>query len=341
VIPEPRTDRSADRRTDRCTDRRTDVDACTPPVPWEMRGLCDEVTASGDGVLPVGRPGKVGVLDLSLGVDADGTTGVTGRFVKAPVQLTRPLYIDPGDPGEAFVYVRTTGGGLAQNDRVRQNVRLGAGARATLTTQAATPVHRMNAGLATQWVSIGVGEKAVCEYLPGQSILFAGSRLLQVTDVSLADSATLLAAEVVLTGRLARGERDRYDAFGQCVRVERAGRPLLSDTLCVVGAGQGRSEMLLSRWPVWGTVLIVPPAEWAGARVRELLESVRGLLVGLCAGVEPTELTAAASTMVGDAGITVRVAGEDPVAVRSVVDAVHGHAREAVLGRPAVDLRRM
>jgi urease accessory protein len=177
VIPEPR------------TDRRTDVAACTPPVPWEMRGLCDEVAASGDGVLPVGRPGKVGVLDLSLGVDADGVTGVTSRFVKAPVQLTRPLYIDtgdPGDPGEAFVYVRTTGGGLAQNDRVRQNVRLGAGARATLTTQAATPVHRMNAGLATQWVSIGVGEEAVCEYLPGQSILFAGSRLLQVTDVHTA-----------------------------------------------------------------------------------------------------------------------------------------------------------
>jgi urease accessory protein len=331
VIPEP------------CADRRTDVAACTPPVPWEMRGLCEEVTAS-DGVLPVGRPGKVGVLELSLGVDADGVTGVTSRFVKAPVQLTRPLYIDtgdPGDPGEAFVYVRTTGGGLAQNDRVRQNVRLGAGARATLTTQAATPVHRMNAGLATQWVSIEVGEEAVCEYLPGQSILFAGSRLLQVTDVSVADSGTLLAAEVVLTGRLARGERDRYDAFGQCVRVERAGRPLLSDTLCVTGAGQGRSEMLLSRWSVWGTVLIVPPVEWAGAGVRELLGSTRELLVRLCAGVEPAELTAAASTMVGDAGITVRVAGEDPVAVRSVVDAMHSHALEAVLGRPAVDLRRM
>jgi urease accessory protein len=325
-------------------DARTDAATCTPPVPWEMRGLCGEVAASGDGVLPVGRPGKVGVLELSLGVDADGTTGVTSRFVKAPVQLTRPLYIDtgdPGDPGEAFVYVRTTGGGLAQNDRVRQNVRLGAGARATLTTQAATPVHRMNAGLATQWVSVEVGEEAVCEYLPGQSILFAGSRLLQVTDVSVADSGTLLAAEVVLTGRLARGERDLYDAFGQCFRVEREERPLLSDTLCVMGAGQGRSEMLLSRWPVWGTVLIVPPATWAGAGVRELLGSVRELLVGLCAGVDPVELTAVASTMVEDAGITVRVAGEDPVAVRSVVDAVHGHAREALLGRPAVDLRRM
>lgn len=329
---------------------RLDPVALTPPVPWEFRGFFrDAADAATDGVQPVGRPGKVGVLDLTLGVDAASSvqkTGVTSRYVKAPMQFTRPLYIDPADPGEAFVYVRSTGGGLAQNDRIRQQITLGDGARATVTTPAGTPVHRMNAGCATQWISLTVGESAVCEYLPGQNTLFAGSRLLQVTDVSLADSATLLAADVILTGRLARGERDLFDALGQCWRIERGGRPLLSDTLCVVGAGQGRSEMLLSRWPVWGTVLIVPPAGAPGAArsagsVKSLLASVRELLVERCAGTDAGDFTAAASTMVNDAGITVRVAGEDPVAVRAVVDAVHDHTRRALLGRPAVDLRRM
>lgn len=330
---------------------RLDPVALTPPVPWEFASfLEDGGDAASDGVQPVGRPGKVGVLDLTLGVDAAGRTGVTSRYVKAPMQFTRPLYIDPADPGEAFVYVRSTGGGLAQNDRIRQRVTLGDGARATVTTPAGTPVHRMNAGLATQWISLTVGEDAVCEYLPGQNTLFAGSRLLQVTDVDLADSATLLAADVILTGRLARGERDLFDALGQCWRVERGGRPLLSDMMCVVGAGQGRSEMLLSRWPVWGTVLIVPPVGPAGSpstaisakvSVKSLLASVRELLVARCADTDPADLTAAASTMVNDAGITVRVAGEDPVTVRAIVDAVHDHARRALLGRPAVDLRRM
>lgn len=332
-------------------DPRLDPVTLTPPVPWEFRGFLED--AASDGVQPVGRPGKVGVLDLTLGMDAVSPvqkTGVTSRYVKAPMQFTRPLYIDPLDPGEAFVYVRSTGGGLAQNDRIRQRITIGDGARATVTTPAGTPVHRMNAGAATQWISLTVGEDAVCEYLPGQNILFAGSRVLQVTDVSLAASATLLAADVILTGRLARGERDLFDALGQCWRVERGGRPLLSDTLCVVGAGAGRSEMLLSRWPVWGTVLIVPPVGSAGSpstaisakvSVKELLASVRELLVARCADTEPADLIAAASTMVNDAGITVRVAGEDPVAVRAVVDAVHDHARRALLGRRAVDLRRM
>lgn len=360
------------------TDPRLDTAALTPPVPWEFRRFLGERPGAGgsgdpvaDGVQPVGRPGKVGVLDLALGVDASSTvqkTGVTSRFVKAPMQFTRPLYIDPLDPGEAFVYVRSTGGGLAQNDRVRQRITLGPGARVTVTTPAGTPVHRMNAGCATQWISLSVGEDAVCEYLPGQNTLFAGSRLLQVTDADLADSATLLAADVILTGRLARGERDLFDALGQCWRIARAGRPLLSDSLCVVGAGAGRSEMLLSRWPVWGTVLIVPPVAGstqarpvpgetssgvgperrAGIPVKELLASVRELLVELtassssvAASTDVPDLTAAASTMVNDAGITVRVAGEDPVSVRAVVDAVHDHARRALLGRPAVDLRRM
>lgn len=324
---------------------RLDPTALTPPVPWEVeRFLQAEVDgrAAGEsgrsGVMPVGRPGKVGVLDVTLDADARDITGLTSRFVKAPMQLTRPLYVDPSDPGEAFLYVRTTGGGLAQNDRIRQIVRLEPGARVTVTTQAATPVHRMNAGIASQWVSLYVPDGAVCEYLPGQSILFAGSRLVQATDAAVEPGGTLLAAEVMLTGRLARGERDGFDLLSQGFRVERAGRPLLSDTLCVVGAGQGRNEMQLVQWPVWGTVLVVPPTPDV---VPALLTTVRELLAQRCAGDDAEVLTAASSTMVGAAGVTARVAGEDPVAVRALVDEVHSTARQVMLGRPAVDLRRM
>ncbi len=319
------------------TDRRLDVAALTPPVPWEIERYLSAESAenTADGVVPVGRPGKVGVLEVTLGVDEHDVTGVASRFVKAPMQLTRPLYVDRSDRGEAFVYVRTTGGGLAQNDRIRQIIRLEPGARATVTTQAGTPVHRMNAGFASQWVSLHVPDGAVCEYLPGQSILFAGSRLLQTTDAVVDPGGTLLAAEVMLTGRLARGERDGFDLLSQGFRVERSGRPLLSDTLCVVGAGQGNNEMQLSGWPVWGTVLIVPPSPDV---VPTLLAEIRTVL-------ESTESrsgdSAAASTMVGDEGVTVRVTGDDPVSVRALVGMVHGTARQVILGRPAMDLRRM
>ncbi len=309
--------------------RSLDPSALTPPVPHEMVDIAGERSVGG--VMAVGRPGKVGVLDVTLGVK-DGRTGVSSRYVKAPMQLTRPLYIDPSGPGEAFLYIRTTGGGLAQNDRIRQVVTLPPDAQATVTTQAGTPVHRMDAGMASQWVSLHVAGGAVCEYLPGQTILFGGSRLLQTTDVEVAPGGTVLAAEVMLTGRLARGERNGFDALAQRFRVTRDGRPLLSDTLCVTGA-TARSEMLLARWAVWGTVLIVPASP----------SDVPGLLAVLRDDL-PTaseQLTAVASTMVADEGITVRVAGDDPVSVRLVVEAVHGLARERLLGRPAIDLRRM
>ncbi|CAM5381615.1 hypothetical protein CVAR21S_02734 [Corynebacterium variabile] len=72
-------------------------------MPWEFASFLEDAEdAASDGVQPVGRPGKVGVLDLSLGVDAASSvqkTGVTSRYVKAPMQFTRPLYIDPLIPG--------------------------------------------------------------------------------------------------------------------------------------------------------------------------------------------------------------------------------------------------
>ena len=53
---------------------------------------------TGPGALPVGSPGKVGVLDLAFrrdGCDPAGRTVLAERFQKSPLQVMRPLYIDP------------------------------------------------------------------------------------------------------------------------------------------------------------------------------------------------------------------------------------------------------
>ena len=47
---------------------------------------------SGPGALPVGSPGKVGVLDLAFrrdGCDPDGRTVLAERFQKSPLQVMR------------------------------------------------------------------------------------------------------------------------------------------------------------------------------------------------------------------------------------------------------------
>lgn len=354
---------------------RLDPSALTPPIPPELRrivGAGDGAgAASGDGVTSgvrgVGQPGKVGLLQAQLVAGSSGRTGLRGRFAKAPLSVSRPLYIDATRPHHAYLYTRTTGGGLAENDRVRQIVDVEDHACATLTTQAATNVHRMNAGCATQWSTFTVGEGAVLEYLPGHTTLFAGSRLVQSTEFHLAAGATLLAVETVMLGRLARGERHAFDVFSQGLRVEREGRPLLSDITCAVGAGvsggeesgmaSSQSEMLFGPWPVWTTMVVVPPAGWGGAAAREHVNRLAGELVSaVLQGRAPerqgetqsekqeetqSETQWGVSTLVGDSGVIVRVAGMSTREVNRVVDVLYDTARRAVLGAGAVDLRTM
>ena len=329
---------------------RLDPEALTPPIPREMRkflgssigdsrvGKPEELQATNSGVLGVGKPGKVGVLELTLGVNADsGRTGLRERFVKAPMSLSRPLYVDPADDRHAVLYLRMTGGGLAENDRIRQRVVLGEGAQASITTQAATNVHRMNAGLATQWTSFTLKPGAHLEYFPGHTTLFGGSRLAQLTEFEVPVGASFIAGEIILAGRLARAESHAFDALSLGTRVTRAGMPLLSDTLVTIGAGSGRSPLLWGEFPVWGTLLALGPTP-------------RGNLMDLCRGVmeefggenaEAKPVAWGVSTMVGNTGAVVRLAGHSTFEVGRAMHNVHSAVRRELCGKPAFDLRRM
>lgn len=259
---------------------RLDPAALTPPIPREVRRFVEADNAGvasgrkASGVLGVGKPGKVGVLDLTLGAgERTGRTGLKERFVKAPMSLTRPLYVDPADDKHAVVYLRTTGGGLAENDRIRQRITLEAGADATVTTQAATNVHRMNAGLACQWTSFELGEGAHLEYLPGHTTMYGGARLVQLTEFDVPAAASLIAGEITLAGRLARGEAHQFDALSLAMRVTRDERALLSDNFVVVGADSGRDLMLWGAYPVWGTLVAVLPQAGRGTQAAGSGES--------------------------------------------------------------------
>lgn len=303
----------------------------------------DQAEATGHsvgGVRQVGQPGKTGLLNLRLERGVNGRTGLGSRFAKAPLSLSRPLYIDAARPHQAHLYVRMTGGGLAENDRVRQIIRLGSSAEATVTTQAATNVHRMNAGIATQWSTFAVGDQAVLEYVPGHTTLYGGSRLVQHTEFQLAPQATLLVVETIMLGRLARGERHQFELLSQTLRVEQEGRPLLSDITCVIGRGRGTSEMLFGAWPVWSTLVVVPPVGAGGSAAREKIGQLAAELVEVASDCA-SEAQWGVSTLVGDSGVLVRVAGMSTREVKKVVDVLYDTARRAVLGAAAVDLRIM
>jgi urease accessory protein len=185
---------------------------------------------------------------------------------------SRVLFPDP-DPGEpaqgAFVNVA---GGLAGGDRIELSLGLEEGARFTATTPAAEKVYR-SLGPATEVASrIEVADGAACEWLPQETILFDGARLRRRLHIHLSEGARLLAAEMLVLGRAAHGERFARGALLDAWRVRRGGRLVWADSLRLddpAAAGAGR--FLLDGANAVATLLLAAPDAAAHRdRAREM-----------------------------------------------------------------------
>ena len=269
--------------------------------------------------LGVGSPGKVGLLDLAFARIGERTE-LTEHYQKSPLQVMRPLYIDPVRPGTAVLYLMSTGGGILQSDRLRTDIRVGDDACVLVTTQAATKLHRMDADYASQVVNISVGASAVLEYLPDSTIAFAGSRFYQRTVVTADPTATLILGDCFVSGRLARGERHDYDVYASDLEIRNPALAFTDRIRLQPGSAAG-------------------PGRFGPATVMASL-----YVVG---AIEPSDLPAAAdgvhvglSSLPGEIGVWMRILGEDPVAVSAAFRNAYDVARRVVLGAPAPDLRK-
>lgn len=292
------------------------------------------------GSLPVGSPGKVGVLDLDYRVDADGRTVLADRYQKSPLQVMRSLYIDPVLPHVPVTYLMSTGGGVVGGDRLDIDVRLADRSHAMITTQAATRIHRMDAGFASQNVTLTLGAGAVCEWVPDPLIPYAGSRFQQRLRATVPEDAVLVVSDVLTAGRVARGERWAVDALVSQVEITRPdGTPMVVDTTRIVGGvGAGQTgpddDMVTGGSDAIGTLFVLAPGPAA-----DLAASMRAA-IGSSVGVRWDEVRCGVSTLPEGCGAWSRVVGGSPEAVEAAVRAVWSAAREQVLGAPAPDLRK-
>ncbi|PAY23236.1 urease accessory protein UreD [Dietzia natronolimnaea] len=282
------------------------------------------------GSLPVGSPGKVGVLDLDYRVADDGRTVLADRYQKSPLQVMRPLYVDPGLPHVPVTYLMSTGGGVVGGDRLDIDVRLADRSHAVITTQAATRIHRMDAGYATQNVTLTLGAGAVCEWVPDPLIPYAGSRFQQSLRATVPEDAVLMVSDVLTAGRVARGERWAVDALVSRVELARPdGTPVVVDATRIAGGSGGFDDDLVTGGSdAIGTLFVLAPGP-----ATDLADSMR-------AGVDPSAGVCGVSTLPEGCGAWSRVVGGSPEAVEAAVRAMWSAARGHVLGASAPDLRK-
>ncbi len=266
-----------------------------------------------------GSTGKEGELSLRFGADGDGRTRLVKDYATVPFHLPGGLTHDEQVPDLATVYVQSPTGGIAQGDRHEVTVTVEPDARAHVTTQSAEKVLRMERNCARTDVSLTVEDGGYLEYLPEPTILYPDARYRRETTLTVSENATALVGEIVVAGRLARGEAFEFDRLYSRLTVEGPDGLLAQDTTDIDPlANDPQRAGVVGDYPVLGTLYVVGhPA--LSDRLHDRVAAVDGVRGG-------------ATRLPNDAGVLVRALGDRPRAVAGALDEAWAATRQAELG---------
>lgn len=224
---------------------------------------------------------------LSLGFSRRGEgTVLVRRHHFGPLRVQKTLY--PEGPGIAHAIVLHPPSGIVGGDSLHIAVDVGAAAHALLTTPGAGKWYRSAGAWARQTVRVAVAERAVCEWLPQESLVYDGA--LGLTDVAfdVAPGAALIAADVLCLGRTARGEAFTHGEMRLATRLHLGGRlAWLERGVLAGGSDLLQSPLGLAGQPVCGTVLAAGPGVNEALRdaCRQVVPAVGDAAVTLLPGV--------------------------------------------------------
>jgi urease accessory protein len=175
-----------------------------------------------------------------------------------------------------------TAGGLTGGDRIAWAASVAAGGHLVLTTQACERSYRSTGDVAQVTTRLTVGAQAHLDWLPQETILFAGSKLRRQMEVDLAEGATLTAIEAVLLGRDAMGEDARDAMLSDNWRIRRNGRLVHAEATLLTGAALERDSMsLLSGSQAFASIVHIAKNDDAAAMLAERLRPLITPSLGL------------------------------------------------------------
>lgn len=254
---------------------------------------------------PVRTSGQA-ALDVQM---VFGESTVVSSFATNPMKL-----LAPRSRGQSvWAYTSSFGGGLVAGDQTSLKVRLHAGARCFLGTQASTKIYRNPAALPSgHETRATLDSGSLLVFAPDPVQAFAGSVYAQRQHFDLAADSNLVLLDWFTSGRAARGERWEFSRFASRSEVRVAGRCVFLDSVMLSpDDGEIGSTHRLGRFNCLATVLLLGPQLQGTAAT--LLESLKREPV-----TRRPDLVFSASPIAD--GAVVRVAGTD---VESVGRTIH------------------
>jgi len=219
--------------------------------------------------LPAQRAAGVARLSCAVG---DGRTRLRRLYQDGAAKIRMPAV--SADPLEAVLI--NTAGGMTGGDRLAWQVDVGAGASASITTQACEKIYRAASDRAEVRVELSVGENGRIAWLPQETIVFDRAAFARTLDVELASGAEALVLEATVFGRLAMGERAAHGHFHDRWRVRSDGCLIHAEDFRIgpeIAAALGRAAIAGGAIAMATVLLVSPRAE---ALLEPVLEIVGG-----------------------------------------------------------------
>ncbi len=231
---------------------------------------------------------------LALGFERRGArTVLATRRHHGPLTVQRPFY--PEGNGICHTYVLHPPAGIVGGDTLALDVRVESGAHALVTTPSATRWYWSRAVEARVAQHATVAAGATLEWLPQETLLFAGAHARLATRIDLAGDARFCGWEILGLGRPACGEPFSDGRIDFRFELHRDGLPLVLERLR--GGADGLPGM--HGHAACATLLATGADQAALAAAREALEAARTFDPAQPGRGAPSD-TLAAATLIGD-----------------------------------------
>lgn len=268
-----------------------------------------------------------GELEAVFARDSGGATRLARCFHAAPLKVAKSF---PQADGSLAVCVMDCSPGMLAGDRYRIELALEEGAAAFVTNQSYTKVHPSRERPSVQRTKLTLARGAMLEYRPEPVSLYRDASFSSATDVTLGEGAALLLSDIVVPGRMLRGEMFHYAAYSAAMNVDYGGELIYCSRQRIepsspAGSGYGKPGIWAS-YTHQGTMLVFADrlqADFA-ARLREWLEAESG---EAAAWREAGELAVGAS-MTYKHGAVVSVLGRSAWQLQRTIAAAWARAKE-------------
>lgn len=233
---------------------------------------------------------KKAQLELQVLQDRQGKTQLVRSYTRYPYRLSPALRLCSQNRDCLYIYMINTSPGWLAKDDINTEICLGSGAHLFLTDQAASKVHCMpqskdQANVHTE-VSLSAG--AFLEWIPEPVILYKDAALQQTCRVTKAKDAGFILSDIMIPGRLARGEIFLFRKYSNRVTLmHENGQTLWVDSNRLVGGKNSLTcSSLMTIRPVSGTLYIVPPRPDLLSSLQEQLrylgqQNERNMILGI------------------------------------------------------------